>query len=604
MMRTENLQDGHLHVYYVSTPSYQILNVVKIAQCLGISVELIDLGVSHSPADDLKAQMFSGKGAAVWDIASLIEQIGLADWELIASRLSASSADVLILVTSENRLQNKILKILTQGKVTEVHSAGHAALVEFPATVRYLITELGGQQYPRSSRDALTMDVSEDSGIEIVMEFGVGLPSFVFLQCDVPHTFIWSTFSVFDVDLPLKRETDFEQSLDEYVPAIIFLRRAFGDRCWHSPWIGVDIIIDDPLLTKRYGFIVFPKLLQFAKELGFHLTVAFIPWNHWRTRRESVRTFLDHPASFGICVHGCDHARNEFLSTDYHDLLHRSHLAAQWMNRHRERTGMGWARLMVCPREQYSIEALEAFADSGQFLGLVNTGCLPRGLNTEIVRGSDLLLPAQDALFGFPVFKRHYWSDISVFAMAAFLGKPLILVEHHDFFRDQYRLLESFVSQLSSTCPTARWSDLTDLVRKTYQQRRVSSQILEVRFFTDEVLMQNPDPEPRLVRFRRRIPLGIFVESVTVNGAPISYARDGEFICFESRLNGNDVAEIHLQRRTIQSNGKVLRDWTYGAGIATRRFLSEIRDNWLSRSGTALRIANRLMQNVRLRGPG
>lgn len=578
--------------------------MVKIARCLGISVELIDAGLSHSPADDLRAQLSSGKGASVWDVASLSERIGLADWEVVASGLDASGADVLILATSENALQNEILKTLSHGVVPGVRCAGHPGSVKFPASPRHLNAELAGQQYTRSCRNALAVDVGDGSGIEIVMEFGEGLASFVFLQCGASHAFIWSTFSVFDVDLPLGHEADFEQALDEYIPAIIFLRQAFGERCWHSPRVGADIIIDDPLLTERYGFIIFPKLLRLTEELGLHVTVAFIPWNHWRTGKGSVRGFLDHPKSFGICAHGCDHARNEFLSKDYPDLLQRSHLAAERMDRHRERTGVEWDRFMVCPREQYTIEALQAFADSGRFLGLVNTGCLPRGLNTETVRGSDLLLPAQDALFGFPIFKRHYWSDISVFAMAAFLGKPTILVEHHDFFRDQYRILESFVSQLSSTCPTAHWSDLTDLVRKTYQQRRVSSQILEVRFFADEVLVENPDPEPRLVRFRRRIPLGIFVESVTVNGAPISYARDGEFICFESRLNGNDVAEIHLQRRTIQSNGKGLRDWTYGAGIATRRFLSEIRDNWLSRSGTALRFANRLMQNVRVRGPG
>jgi len=601
MIKGEEHQEELLRIYHASAPSEPVLNIVKIARCLGISAELIDLGYSGFPTEVLRAQVSSGKGAAVWDAGSLSELIGLEDWRLIASDLVASDLDVLILATGKDDSQSGILRVLSQGGVTRVCPAGHPDSVSFPATSRSLNAELSGHHYARSRCDALALELSGGHGIEIVMEFGHGVASFVSLRSGGSHAFVWSTFSVFDVDRPLKFESEFEEAVAEYIPAIIFLRSGFGDRCWHSPRIGADIVIDDPLLEKRYGFIDFPALIGMARELGFHVTVAFIPWNHWRTRKGSIRVFLDHPESFGICAHGCDHIANEFKVDDYADLLSRSHLAAERMDRHCERTEMEWERIMVCPREDYSIEALQALADSGRFIGLVNTGCIPRNLDSNRVRGSDLLLPVQDAFFGFPIFKRHYWSDISKFAMAVFLGKPAILVEHHAFFKDQHRVLKNFVMQLKATCPTVRWSGLTELACRTFQRRRVAPETLEVRFFTDQFLMDNPDPEPRMVKFQRRFPASAAIESVSVNGAKVPFTKEGGFICFEARLDGNAVASVHLHRRTVPVRSARSWGWTYRMGVAVRRVFSEIRDNWLSRSPTVHRLANLVMKAFGLR---
>jgi len=592
-------KEGTLRIYHASKPSEAILNMAKIARCLGISADLIDLGLSSFPVADLRAQLSSGN--SVWDVGSLGKLIGLADWKAIACDLDASCTNVLLLAAAADDSQREVLGVLSHGSVTAVRLAGRPDSVGFPAALQHLSAELSGHRYARSSRDGLAMDVNGNVRIETVMELGQGLAAFVHLRPGAAHIFVWSTFSVFDVDRPLGRELEFEEAVDEYIPAIIFLRSAFGERCWHNPALGADIVIDDPLLTKRYGFIIFPELLSLAKDLCIHVTVAFIPWNYRRTQKRHLREFLNHSTSFGICAHGCDHTRHEFRQNDYPDLLRRSHLAAERMDCHRKRTGVGWDRMMVCPREEYSVEALQALANCGKFLGMVNTGCVPRDLNSKCVRGSDLLLPAQDAFFGFPIFKRHYWSDISVFAMAAFLGKPPILVEHHDFFQDQYRSLKDFAARFRTVCPTVRWSSLADLARQTCHRRRVAAGVFEVRFFTDEFLMDNPDPESRLIQFRRRFPQETDVESITVNGTPVSFLRDGKFICFEAWLEGNGIATVRLCRRPVPAPDTVSRGWFYGAGVAARRLSSEIRDNWLSRNRIVLKLANRLVKAARLK---
>ena len=340
MAKLEKFKEGTLRIYYAAKPSDAILNLAKIARCLGVSADMIDLGLSKSPAAELRAQLSSGN--SVWDIGSLGKLIGLEDWHAIASDLSASGANILLLATVADDLHCEVLKFFSQGGVMAVRPAGQPDSVGFPASLPHLSAELSGHRYARSGRDAIAMNVNENSGVETVMEFGNGLAAFAHLRLGSARVFVWSTGSVFDMDRPLGRELEFEQAVDEYVPAIIFLRSAFGECCWHNPAPGADMVIDDPLLTRQYGFIDFPELLSLAKELGIHVTIAFIPWNYRRTRKQDVRGFLDHSESFGICAHGCDHTRNEFRVGDYHDLLRRSQLAAERMDRHRERTGVEW----------------------------------------------------------------------------------------------------------------------------------------------------------------------------------------------------------------------------------------------------------------------
>jgi hypothetical protein len=185
--------------------------------------------------------------------------------------------------------------------------------------------------------------------------------------------------------------------------------------------------------------------------------------------------------------------------------------------------------------------------------------------------------------------------------MAVFLGKPAILVEHHGFFKDRLQALKGFVQQLEATCPTVRWSGLGDLAVRTFQMRRAASGTFEVRLFTDQIVVENPESESQVFQFQRRIPPDAVVESVIVNGAPVSHTREGEFIGFQSQLDGNSTALIRVQRGVVQGQRADSRGWTYGARVATRRLLSEVRDNWLSRSETVLKWANRIMKALHMR---
>jgi hypothetical protein len=595
----EFAQGGGVCIYHASEPSELVTHLAKIARCMGLESKLIDLRLSPAPVEKLRSETLSETTISIWDVRSLSDLIELKDWSSLAAGIHASHARILLLTTHED--DSHILRILTEGEMTRLHSAGRPTFVTFSKDPPDFARELAGQRYSRSNREVLVMEFPENSAVERVMEFEKGATSFISLRKGASHLFLWSTLFVFDVDCPLERELEFEQALDEYIPAIIFLRWAFGEQCWRSPQIGADLIIDDPLLTKTYGGINFPKLLQLTQEVGAHITVAFIPWNHWRTRPRVLPSFRQYGPSFSICAHGCDHTKNEFHASDYDELLRRSFLAADRMDRHHERTGMAWDRLMVCPREDYTLPALQALADCGEYLGVVNMGCVPRNLTAKMLRGSDLLLPVQDAFCGVPIFKRYNFSDVPGFAMASFLGKPAILTEHHDFFWDRNRDLKSHFSSLQAVNPTVRWSGLAELARQTYQLRRIAPDTFEIRFFTDLVEIENPDSEPRTIRLHRRIPASSTIDSVMLNHAGIPFQRNGDFLSFHVTLPANSAAFLQIRRRAVPNQARSSKGMFYEIGVALRRWLSEVRDNWLSRNTSALGLANRCLEVLHVR---
>lgn len=590
-----------LRVFVGANASESVRNVIGIARCLGISAELIELGCFEVPLEELKTQLSASSRPCVVDVESVSRLSSVEGLESLGSTFAGFVAPVLLLVTSAERFVSGFLEMFTRGEVREVRYAGNPGSVTFPAAGRLFSAELSGHTFQRSARGTVSMAAVGGSESEILAEFGSDDASFVRSQHGAAEVFVWSTMTVFDMERLLEKECEFETGIDEFVPAIIFLRRVFGSRCWHVPTMRAEIVIDDPLLVPKYGFVDFPTLLEDASGRGFHVTVAFIPWNHWRTSQRMVDSFWKYGAQFSICAHGCDHSRDEFLAADDADLLERSHLAAERMDRQRDRTGLVWERLMVCPREDYSLSGLRAICESGRFLGLANSGCIPRRLGTPQIKGVDLLLPAQDAFFGFPVFKRHYWTSIAAFGLSTFLGKPAILAEHHAICRDDRRALNDFVSGIEAKCPRLRWASLEEIATRSCQQRRVSASKMEVRFFADEFVFENPESIAWTVRFMKRIPACIAVEAVVLNGVPVEFIRDGDFVVFVSIIDAGASVSVVIRRVNPPRPRKANRGWFYNAGVGIRRYASELRDRYLSRNFALLWIGNGIMKVLKMR---
>jgi hypothetical protein len=589
-----------MRIIYHKSLSDNLRHFASLAECFGIKAELFELQPHCSLAAAFQSAVSAGEAGVVLDVTSLEETCQAKDMEQTASLLAQHEIALLLLTTSAGGPDDRLLKALTHGVVQQSERVNRAVTIGFPEHSRVFSRELASHSFSRQAEEALRLNIPASGKAEIIMTLDEA-PSFVRLSLGKAGVFVWATNRVFDVLRPLRAETEFELASDCYVPGIVFLRSAFGDRCWHNPQARAGMVIDDPLLDKHYGLIDFPQLLASARRNHYHITLAFIPWNHWRGSAMRARMFLDHADCFSICAHGCDHTKQEFGSADYQDLLRKNFLASQRMEQHRERTGLPSEPLMVCPHEHYSLEAMRAFADSRQFLGVVCTACMPRNLASPSLRGADLLLPAQDSFFGFPVFKRHYPGNMSVFAMALFLGKPAILVEHHEFFRGGPGAMEAFVSQLAKIRPDIKWPSLAEIARRTHWRRRLSGHRQEVRFFTDDFTLEHESDDEGEYRFVRRT-AAAQVRRVTVGGMEVPVARDDGWITFEYRARPRETLRINVEVAPLQPAKTRVPGFKYQTAVALRRGLSEFRDNVIARNDFALRTAKSVVKTLRQRG--
>ena len=589
-----------MRVFFDTNPSPLIPHLRSLAESLGIACESADVA-DAGLLDSIRRETALNPGAPlVLDAGSLQSRCPPDQLAGLAAHLEQCEAKVLIVASGRGETVDRILRALTREAVRGL-VGGRAGRVNFSESSKAYSQELAGFSFAREPGASVGLELAKGSPAETIMSLDQ-LPALALVKTGKTKVFIWATDTVFDMLRPLAAEKEFEQAADQYIPAMIFLRSVLGDQCWHNPNPGAGLVIDDPLLKKSYGFINFPRLLASARNRKYHVTLAFIPWNHWRSSPAKARMFLDHADCFSVCAHGCDHTNKEFGSADYEDLLGRNFRASQRMGWHRDRTGLAGEPLMVCPQEQYSLEAMRAFADSRQFAGLVCTACMPRNLSAPQICGADLLLPAQDSFFGFPVFKRHYWTDISIFAMALFLGKPAILVEHHEFFRGGPGGAEKFVSELAAVRPNLQWTSLAETARRTHWRRRLSAGRYEVRFFTDDFELEPEAETPAEYRLVRRVPESSPVRRVTANGAEIPFVHGGNWLSFELRPAAPQSLQIQVEVAPVRPKKEYSHGFTYQASVALRRGLSEFRDNVMARNDFVLRVAKSLAKKMKQTG--
>ena len=585
-------------IFHAGAPRKHLLYLIQLAECFGIEAETAQVQSGGSLLAALRRERRETPAGWVLDLSSLRSYLESADEvRQVAQFLAGCDLAVLLLVMDNNEVTARALRTLSADGVASIDYLSSAENVTFPESGTFFSRELSCQTLGRESKKGLTLTIREAAKVTPIMDLN-GFSSFAHLQLGRADAFVWSTMDIFDVRRRLRAEIEFELASDEYVPGIVFLRAAFGDRCWHNPDPGAGMVIDDPLLKKRYGLIDFEKLLRSARTHAYHITLAFIPWNQWRSRLREVKLFLEYSDCFSICVHGCDHTRNEYGVTNYDALLWKNSVAQQRMDRHRSRTGVASEPLMVCPQEKYSLEAMQAFSDGRQFLGLVCTACMPRNQTSPQISGADLLLPAQDSLFGFPVFKRHYWRDMSVFAMALFLGKPAILVEHHEFFRHGPAGAEDFVRHLAELRPELEWKSLAQTIMRTHARRRLSQWAYEVRFFTDRFVLEHQSDESAKYTLMRRVSEAAIIERVLARNEEVAFRRENGFVRFEVDAHYPETIPVQVEVVPVTPSEIYANGIGYHTSVALRRGLSELRDNVVSRNSFALKTGGFLMKSL------
>ena len=594
-IRIRTTPEAPLRIAHCGNSPRDVQYFAALAQSFGIAAESVNV----RGAADLEAAFVSTTkdGVVVVDVESLARTLPDTANRL-RDILSQASMRAFLLVTSSTEATSRYLECITGGVVP-----GACVVDDSTGPTRFttrLAQELSGHSFPRPAASILCLATRGD--FETIMTID-GHPTFgriVRPSLDA-SIFVWSTQRVFDIYRPLQAEVELEVATDAYVPVLIFLKAAFGERCWHTRSAAAGLVIDDPLLQPRYGFIDFEKLLASARQHRYHVTVAFIPWNHWRTRLREAALFRKYSDVFSVCVHGNDHTKGEFYSEDEQDIVARADEAATRMDSHRERTGIPYEAIMVCPQERYSVKALRAIGDSKRFAVVVNARCIPDDpAAAGQVCAADLLLPAQDSWFGMPILKRHYLAEgMGKFALALFLGRPAILVEHHDDFHSGTVSIENFAAEVRKISPSVQWAPLSETIKRLCWQRHISDHHWSVRFFADRFELVHDVNEMVRYDLTKRVSDDAVVDRVTVNGVPVSFSLNGRMLQFSVDASARNVFQIGVVVHS--SRGPTPRSVTlaYRTRVAMRRILSEVRDSILYRSVAATRLAGSMVRAAR-----
>lgn len=235
------------------------------------------------------------------------------------------------------------------------------------------------------------------------------------------------------------------------------------------------LIIDDPLLKPSYGCINFTKLLEQMKNHVFFTEIAFIPWNYKRSDPKTVRLFADNPDHYAICVHGCNHTRNEFGQIDYDNLSSLTSLALYKMELHKKITGLSYDPVFVFPQGYFSSVAMKVLKEQG-FFAAFNSIIEATDIKTP-PSSIEYLKPATTIYWDFPLFLRRHPNNKEHFIQDIKNGRPLLIIEHHNSFRNGYKKITDLIDWINNL-GNIKWTSLLNIAECYLESKFTGTKII------------------------------------------------------------------------------------------------------------------------------
>jgi len=505
------------------------------------------------------------------------------------------AAKVLVYGFKASPEDSRLLQALTDGAVSGVEPTQNSdRRYAFNPVLDRLEIPLAGLSWEtRETRLACTFIETAGGSALLSLVSLSGKPLLASWRTAETEFFLLADPGIADIDAwiaPSGSALDFYPTL---LPAVVFLRTAFRQACWSNPFRTANLIIDDPLIRRRYGFLKYETLLSEAGANGYAVTLGFIPFNHARSHREVAGFLRGHLDRFSLAVHGCDHTGREFGALDDALLVHKARLALERMHQHQELTSLPFDPVMVFPQGVYSTGALKALKQTGyQAAVSTNATAHPVDCAQHPLALRHLLDGAMTAYHSFPLFLRRYPGSVFDSAVDLLFGKPLLLVEHHGYFKAGYEPLASFVRNINRLADGLAWVPLGQALTAHALFRPLGPGRYAARFFTPAFQLRNP-AAIRASFLLEKSEMEGAVDHVAINGRRVDFTvRSGVLAC-EAELGPGEACRVKVAYHETPTTSCTL-SLRYRGSAAARRYLSEIRDNYLARSERLLSLATRL----------
>jgi hypothetical protein len=433
---------------------------------------------------------------------------------------------------------------------------------------------------------------SRDGFIETVI--GIGQASILtYARQESRELFIASSPEILDLRESISKNIDFRTCFSRIVPILIALRHLFRGSCWTPEAHYANIIIDDPPLWQRYGHLELRDLAALVDRTGCACTIAMIPWNYRRSDRRAVSLVASRQPRLSVCIHGCNHTGAEFGCKDRQRLMSTLLTARRRMEAHQGRTGLPHQTVMVFPQGVFSIEAMDCLRSAG-YLAAANTevaDCWSQGHLTL----QDLLQPTVLCYEGSPLFARRRPDDgIVNFAVDSFLGKPCLVVLHHDFFKGGVRELEELVHAFANFHPRLSWDSLENIVTGCTMSKCEVDGRTSVLIFADRAILKVDQRQGERLTVIKREAGSAKIRRVEVDGRSSDFSVENDFLKLNLEPRTNRPVSINIVSEASPAFQTAEDSLTDKARVAVRRYLCEFRDGYSAKSGILLKRARSL----------
>lgn len=392
---------------------------------------------------------------------------------------------------------------------------------------------------------------------------------------------------------------DVRKNFSGAVATVLYLRNAFREIWWHAPELNACLIVDDLLLKERHGYFRYADLMRIIDRHRIAATVAFIPWN-WRLREQkAVEAIRNNPDRISVCIHGCDHGRNEFAIRSVAWLNARVRTGQQRMSRLLAETGIRHDHVQVFPQGKFCPEAGGVLKQNG-LLAAVNTEPAPLDHELNCTTIADQWSVANTRYGGFPIFSRRtIHCGVENFAFDGLLGKPCFIAGHHDLFHSDGMELIGFLERLHSLQWKLNWRTVERAICRSYTVKQCGGATC-VKMYAERMVLENPSNVWKEFSILKDAGPLAGLKGVEADGQPRGYAKTGGQIRFTVSVAPRSQATVRCEYQGTDS-APASDPIAYRVKIALLRHICVIRDSWVSRSALLNRsmlMAMRLMKQL------
>jgi len=587
-------------VVYISTStveSAQKDSVGLACEFYGLNIERLSVE-EGSISSQLSATLKKSNSRAIVINSKALSNIDVSEAIFSLHRNRVDKIPLLLIIGVTSDIDPKLLSNFSKGAVTGCRSNKNIQFNGFykVSDLKVLAKQLSGLETPLYTQkvDYLILDKSRD--VQTIVEVGnsnkeAGFPIFVKFMLTGQEVFCQTPIQFPESSAESVLYSNRHRFL-EIAPLMMFLRYAFGERCWNSPGYYANLTIDDPWLTEPYGHLSYRGLLEQMDKANFHTTIAFIPWNYDRSETDVVSLFKEHPDRLSLCVHGNNHDHYEFYKyeTNTADPWPAKPLNVQETNikqaiarleEFKKLTGLSYDRVMVFPHLIAPAKTL-GLLKKYNFLATSNAGNVPLG-SEKPTDPLFYLRPITLDFENFLSFNRHSVAERSKadIAIDLFLDNPVLLFEHHNFFAGSIDAFNEMAEVVHSLEPSVEWHSLAYIARHLYLQRARYDGNYDVRAFCKSVELENRSKRALTYFVRKEESFSLLIRQVTVDGQPYSYEKSNNNIRLTVTIppGGSRLIDIEYENDLDLTSVDISKN---DPRVNRLRKLSDFRDMTLS----------------------